>query len=186
MTYIVAFPYDDEALGTLGPGTPQVGGAWQTPWRFVAVARTAARVAGTTLATDLGVPCALDDTSWVRPGAATFSWMMDHNSPKNLEQTLRWFDLADAMGWPYALTAAQRSRSDTAPARGTRTGGVPRTGPSVEEGRDQPAAGDRDENVVGAQEEGRPPPRSWSSPSPPRARAERACVPSGLCRCLPR
>ncbi|MFF3328957.1 hypothetical protein ACFYWX_05255 [Streptomyces sp. NPDC002888] len=82
-------PYDDEALGTLGPGTPQVSEAWQTPWRFVAVARTAAQVAGTTLATDLGVPCRLDDTSWVRPGAATFSWMMDHNSPKSLEQTLR-------------------------------------------------------------------------------------------------
>ncbi|MEU3934008.1 glycoside hydrolase family 97 N-terminal domain-containing protein [Streptomyces sp. NPDC029044] len=37
VTYTISFPYDDEALGTLGPGTPQVGGAWQTPWRFVAV-----------------------------------------------------------------------------------------------------------------------------------------------------
>jgi alpha-glucosidase len=60
------------------------------------VARTAARVADTTPATDLGVPCALDDTSWVRPGAATFSWMMDPNSPKRPEQTLRWLDLGGA------------------------------------------------------------------------------------------
>ncbi|GAA4260474.1 glycoside hydrolase family 97 protein [Dactylosporangium darangshiense] len=107
VTYTIAFPFDDEALGTLGPGTPQVGGAWQTSWRFVAVARTAAQVAETTLATDLGVPCALDDTSWIRPGAATFSWMMDHNSPKSLEQTIRWFDLGQQMGWPYALVDAR-------------------------------------------------------------------------------
>ncbi|MFK0160680.1 glycoside hydrolase family 97 catalytic domain-containing protein [Streptomyces sp. NPDC090493] len=107
VTYTIAFPYDDEALGTLGPGTPQVSGHWQTPWRFVAVARTAAQVANTTLATDLGVPCALDDTSWVRPGAATFSWMMDHNSPKSLEQTIHWFDLGKEMGWPYALVDAR-------------------------------------------------------------------------------
>ena len=103
VTYSIAFPYDDEALGTLGPGTPQVSGAWQTPWRFMAVARTAAQVANTTLATDLGVPCRLDDTSWVRPGSATFSWMMDHNSPRSLEATVKWFDLGKAMGWPYAL-----------------------------------------------------------------------------------
>lgn len=107
VTYSVAFPYDDEALGTLGPGTPQVSGAWQTSWRFVAVSRTAAQVANTTLATDLGVPCALDDTSWVRPGAATFSWMMDHASPRSLEQTIRWFDLGKEMGWPYALVDAR-------------------------------------------------------------------------------
>ncbi|MFF7266745.1 glycoside hydrolase family 97 catalytic domain-containing protein [Streptomyces sp. NPDC008159] len=107
VTYTIAFPYDDEALGTLGPGTPRVSGAWQTPWRFVAVARTAAQVANTTLATDLGVPCALDDTSWVRPGAATFSWMMDHASPRSLEQTIRWFDLGKEMGWPYALVDAR-------------------------------------------------------------------------------
>ncbi|WP_198655257.1 glycoside hydrolase family 97 protein [Streptomyces geranii] len=110
VTYTVAFPHDDEALGTLGPGTPQVGGAWQTPWRFLAVGRSAARVADTTLATDLGVPCALDDTSWVRPGAATFSWLMDHTSPTSLEATLKWFELGRAMGWPYALVDAKWDR----------------------------------------------------------------------------
>ncbi|MEI5519733.1 glycoside hydrolase family 97 catalytic domain-containing protein [Streptomyces brasiliscabiei] len=107
VTYAVAFPYDDEALGTLGPGTPRVSGAWRTPWRFVAVGRTAAQVANTTLATDLGIPRAPADTSWVRPGAATFSWMMDHNSPKSLEQTIRWFELGKEMGWPYALVDAR-------------------------------------------------------------------------------
>ncbi|NEB05747.1 glycoside hydrolase family 97 protein [Streptomyces sp. SID13726] len=107
VTYTVAFPYDDEALGTLGPGTPQITGAWQTPWRFVAVGRTAAEVANTTLATDLGVPCAIEDTSWVRPGPATFSWMMDHSSPQSLEATVKWFDLGKAMGWPYALVDAK-------------------------------------------------------------------------------
>lgn len=107
VTYTVAFPTDDEALGNLGPGAPRVTGAWQTPWRFLAVARDPARLADTTLATDLAVPCAVRDTSWIRPGAAAFSWLTAPTSPTSLEQTLRWFDLAKTMGWPYALVDAK-------------------------------------------------------------------------------
>lgn len=107
VTYTVAFPTDDEALGNLGPGRPRVSGAWQTPWRFVAVSRDPARLAETTLGTDLAPPCAVEDTSWVRPGASAFSWLTAPTSPTSLEQTLRWFDLAQEMGWPYALVDAK-------------------------------------------------------------------------------
>ncbi|MET8976832.1 glycoside hydrolase family 97 catalytic domain-containing protein [Streptomyces sp. NPDC004539] len=107
VTYPIAFPADDEALGNLGPGTPRVTGAWHTPWRFVAVAKTPAQLADTTLATDLAVPSKVRDTSWITPGAASFSWLTAHDSPTSLEQSLRWFDLAKAMGWPYALVDAK-------------------------------------------------------------------------------
>lgn len=103
VTYTIAFPLNEEARGNLGPGTPQVSGAWQTSWRFVAVAETPARLANTTLATDLAQPCAVDDTSWIRPGASTFSWLTARASPRSLEQSIRWFDLAKEMRWPYAL-----------------------------------------------------------------------------------
>ncbi|KPI06267.1 Glycoside hydrolase 97 [Actinobacteria bacterium OK074] len=106
-TYSIAFPTDDEALGHLGPGTPQVNGSWQTPWRFVALATDPARLADTTIATDLAEPSAVTDTSWIRPGAAAFSWLTAPTSPTSLEQTLRWFDLAQTMGWPYALVDAK-------------------------------------------------------------------------------
>ncbi|WP_416969496.1 glycoside hydrolase family 97 catalytic domain-containing protein [Streptomyces sp. 4F14] len=110
VTYSIAFPADDEALGNLGPGAPRVSGAWHTPWRFVAVAKDPAALADTTLATDLAVPCAVPDTSWIKPGAASFSWLTAHDSPTSFEQTLRWFDLAKAMGWPYALVDAKWDR----------------------------------------------------------------------------
>lgn len=107
VTYTIAFPADDEALCNLGPGAPQVTGAWQTPWRFVAVSRDPAGLAETTLATDLALPCAVEDTSWVRPGASAFSWLTAPTSPTSLEQTLRWFDLAQEMSRPYALVDAK-------------------------------------------------------------------------------
>ncbi|MBT0566494.1 glycoside hydrolase family 97 catalytic domain-containing protein [Williamsia sp. CHRR-6] len=102
-TFAVAFPTDDEALGTFGPGAPRVSGAWDSPWRFIAIARDAATVAETTLATDLAEPNAIGDFSWVTPGSASFSWLTDNSSPTSLEKLITWLDLSKKLGWPYSL-----------------------------------------------------------------------------------
>lgn len=106
-TYPIAFPTDDEALGTFGPGAPQVGGKWQSPWRFVAVAQSPAELAETTIVTDLAAPNKIGRAAWVKPGSASFSWLTDHDSPTSLERTLPFFDLAQSMGWPYSLVDAK-------------------------------------------------------------------------------
>lgn len=107
VTYPIAFPTDDEALGTFGPGAPQVTGTWQSPWRFVAVAQSPAELAETTLSTDLAAPNRIGRAAWVKPGSASFGWLTDHDSPTSLERTLPFFDLATSMGWPYSLVDAK-------------------------------------------------------------------------------
>lgn len=107
VTYGITFPTDDEALGTFGSGSPQVTGNWSSPWRFVAVAKSPAELAQTTLATDLATPNRIGRAAWVKPGAASFSWLTDHDSPISLERVLPFFDLARSMGWPYSLVDAK-------------------------------------------------------------------------------
>ncbi len=107
VTYPIAFPTDDEALGTFGPGAPRVVGTWRGPWRFVAVAQSPAQLAETTIATDLAAPSRIGRASWVKPGSASFTWLTDHDSPTSLERILPFFDLSRSMGWPYTLVDAK-------------------------------------------------------------------------------
>jgi alpha-glucosidase len=73
-----------------------------TPWRLAIIGDLAAIVASD-LVTSLARPSRVADTSWIRPGAAAWSWWSDGPSTRDLDAQKVWVDFAAAMGWPYIL-----------------------------------------------------------------------------------
>jgi hypothetical protein len=59
-----------------------------------------------TLVTDLAPPSVVGDTSWIKPGRASWSWLSDHDSPQDFDKLKRFVDLAARMGWEYSLVDA--------------------------------------------------------------------------------
>lgn len=79
---------------------------WSTPWRVVIVGETPATIIESTLVTDLADPCKIDDTTWIKPGRAAWSWWSDSDSPQLVREQKRFVDLAVEMGWEYNLIDA--------------------------------------------------------------------------------
>jgi alpha-glucosidase len=76
-----------------------------TPWRTVVVGDLAT-IVESDLVTSLAEPSKVTDTSWIRPGAAAWSWWSDGPSTRDLAAQKRWVDFAAANGWPYLLADA--------------------------------------------------------------------------------
>ncbi|MGW4528668.1 glycoside hydrolase family 97 catalytic domain-containing protein [Amycolatopsis sp. NPDC004378] len=96
------------AAGTAGYGikladTAVTGdGPFVTPWR-VAITGDLATVTESTLVDDLAPPSKLADTSWVRPGKVAWSWLSEHDSPRDPVRQKQFADFAARHGWPYLL-----------------------------------------------------------------------------------
>ena len=103
--YQIRFP--DPAEGWhQGDVEPSSKLPWTTPWRVVMVADSLAGIVESTLVTDLNPPSRVEDTSWIRPGRATWSWWSDHDSPQDYSKMVEFIDLAAEMGWEYFLVDA--------------------------------------------------------------------------------
>ncbi|MGI5289069.1 glycoside hydrolase family 97 catalytic domain-containing protein [Nonomuraea polychroma] len=76
-----------------------------TPWRTMIVGDLAT-IVESDLITSLAAPSQVEDTSWIRPGAAAWSWWSDGPSTRDLDAQKRWVDFAAANGWPYVLADA--------------------------------------------------------------------------------
>ena len=72
-----------------------------TPWRYVVLGDLAA-IAENTLAENLCPPCALEDTSWIRPGVTAWTWLCRERTD-NLSTYKKYIDLAAEMHWQYLL-----------------------------------------------------------------------------------
>ena len=68
--YTLRFPNPEEGLGK-GDVVPT---GRTTPWYVVILGKTPATVVESTLVTDLNPPCQIEDTSWIKPGRAAWSW----------------------------------------------------------------------------------------------------------------
>ena len=77
-------------------------GPFATPWR-VAITGDLATVTESTLVDDLAPPSKLADTSWVRPGKVAWSWLSEHDSPRDPVRQKQYADFAARNGWPYLL-----------------------------------------------------------------------------------
>lgn len=104
-TYRMVPPEPDEGLG-VGDVWPTFDGTWQSPWRVVVVAESLAGIIETTLITDLASPSKVEDTAWITPGRASWSWWSDHDSPKSLPKLYRYADFAAEMGWEHTMVDA--------------------------------------------------------------------------------
>jgi alpha-glucosidase len=103
--YRIQFP--DEADGNYtGSVEPSWTLPWATPWRVIELGDSPATIVESTLVTDVSPASVVKDTSWIKPGRASWSWLFDHDSPQDCTKLKSFVDLAAAMGWEYSLVDA--------------------------------------------------------------------------------
>ncbi len=103
--YRIQFP--DEAEGNhVGWVEPSWTLPWATPWRVIIVGDSVGDIVESTLVTDVSPASAVKDTSWIKPGRASWSWLFDHDSPQDCTKLKAWVNLAAEMGWEYSLVDA--------------------------------------------------------------------------------
>lgn len=103
--YTIRFPEEEEAYGKFS-NKPASTLPWSTPWRVAVIGSSAGDIVESTIVTDLADPSKLDDTSWIEPGRAAWSWWSDSPSPQFVREQNRFTDLALEMGWEYNLIDA--------------------------------------------------------------------------------
>ncbi|MFO0890325.1 MAG: glycoside hydrolase family 97 catalytic domain-containing protein, partial [Isosphaeraceae bacterium] len=103
--YLLRFPDAGEGNGT-GAVRPSSTLPLATPWRVIVVGTSLAPIVESTLVENLNPPSTLTDTSWIRPGRASWSWLFDPPSPQDASKLKAFVDLAADMGWEYTLVDA--------------------------------------------------------------------------------
>ena len=94
------------------PGEPKVAVRadlpHESPWRAFMIADKVERLVESDLVLNLNAPCALDDTSWIRPGKTTFPWWNGFHEEKvpfemglNTETAKYYIDFCAEAGIPY-------------------------------------------------------------------------------------
>jgi hypothetical protein len=73
-----------------------------TPWRTAAVGDLKT-VTESTIVDDLAPPSRVSDTSWIKSGTVTWSWLTEHSSPSDPARQRRYIDFAARNGWGYVL-----------------------------------------------------------------------------------
>jgi len=105
-TYHIAFPLADECTrgytNQFGP-EPRFTLPWAMPWRVMVLGGTAGDIATSTLVTDLAAPSRIADTSWIRPGRASWAWWSYPEGPPTEGMFNQFSDFAAKMGWEYTL-----------------------------------------------------------------------------------
>lgn len=107
--YRIRFPEPGDGDGT-GAVEPSWTLPWATPWRVIMLGDSPADIVESTLVTDVSPASVVKDTSWIRPGRASWSWLFDHDSPQDCTKLKAWVDLAAEMGWEYSLVDANWDR----------------------------------------------------------------------------
>jgi hypothetical protein len=103
--YHLRFPQPGEGNGT-GAAEPSAKLPWATPWRLVIVGESPATIVESTLVEALNPPPSRTDTSWVKPGRVSWSWLFDPSSPQDFAKIKPFVDLSATMGWEYTLVDA--------------------------------------------------------------------------------
>jgi hypothetical protein len=104
--YRIAFPLADETTrgytNKFSP-EPRYTLPWTMPWRVMVLGKTAGDIATATLVTDLSAPSRIADTSWIKPGRASWAWWSYPEGPMTEKLFNEFTDLAAKMGWEYTL-----------------------------------------------------------------------------------
>ncbi len=103
--YSLRFPEATECFGEYSE-KPVSTLPWYSPWRLAIIGDNPGVILESTLVTDLADPSKIDDTSWIIPGRAAWSWWSDSPSPRYVKEQNRFTDLAVEMGWEYNLIDA--------------------------------------------------------------------------------
>ncbi len=99
--YRIGYPDAREAIPGQGH-LPRSALPWQTPWRVLA-AGDLKTIVESTLGTDLAAPAIAIDTTFLRPGRASWSWALRKDPSITYDVQRRFIDYAAEMGWEYTL-----------------------------------------------------------------------------------
>lgn len=103
--YSIQFPQPQE--GRVGePVLPQSVLPWYTPWRIVVISDGLAGLVESTLETDLADPARYDVSEWLKPGVASWSWVILKDDSTIYDVQKRYVDFAAKMHWEYCLIDA--------------------------------------------------------------------------------
>jgi hypothetical protein len=104
--YRIAFPLADETTrgytNKFGP-EPRYTLPWTMPWRVMVLGKSAGDIATSTFVTDLSAPSRIADTSWIKPGRASWAWWSYPDGPDTTNLFNEFTDFAAKMGWEYTL-----------------------------------------------------------------------------------
>ena len=99
--YKINFPQEPEKF-TNGVLFPQSILPWQTPWRIIAVGSLKI-ITESTLGTDLALPAIKMDSSFIKPGRSSWSWIMSKDNFIIYDEQKKYIDYAADMRWEYCL-----------------------------------------------------------------------------------
>lgn len=102
--YTLAFPQEGEAFPG-GALHPEAALPWSTPWRILTIG-SLQTIAESTLGTDLAAPAIEMDPSFLRPGKASWSWVLLKDDSTVFEVQKQFIDYAADMNWQYTLVDA--------------------------------------------------------------------------------
>ncbi|GLB48327.1 glycoside hydrolase family 97 protein [Neptunitalea lumnitzerae] len=97
----LTFPQPEEKM-TDGALNPESKLPWETPWRVIALG-TLETVTNSTLGTDLAKPAITEDTDYIKPGLASWSWAILKDDSITYDITKEFIDYAADMNWGYCL-----------------------------------------------------------------------------------
>jgi len=103
--YSIQFPQPQERRND-EPYLPESPLPWYTPWRIVAVTNNLGDLVESTIGTDLASPAQYDVSSWLKPGIASWSWVILKDDSTIYRVQKRYIDFAASMGWKYCLIDA--------------------------------------------------------------------------------
>lgn len=104
--YKINFPQAPEVF-TNGTPTrdPESSLPWKTPWRIIVVGNLKT-ITESTLGTDLAFPAKKMDMSFIKPGKASWSWIMKKDDSTVFRVQKKYIDFAADMQWQYCLMDA--------------------------------------------------------------------------------
>jgi alpha-glucosidase len=103
--YSIQFPEPQESRDG-GPFLPEFVLPWLTPWRVIAISNNLGGLVESTLETDLATPAKYDVSSWLKPGIASWSWVILKDDSTIYDVQKRYIDFASSMNWRYCLIDA--------------------------------------------------------------------------------
>lgn len=99
--YKVSYPFSWEGGESLSTN-PSWTGNWTSPWRVMIIGELK-DIVESTLVEDVSDPCKISNTSWIKPGSASWIYWAYNHGTRDYQICKQYIDLAATMGWPYVL-----------------------------------------------------------------------------------
>lgn len=104
--YQIAFPQAPERMSPDAPLFPEGTLPLKSPWRTLVIGETLSPIVESSLSTDVSTPSKIDNADFVKPGKASWSWVLLKDDSTIYPVQKRFIDFAADMNWEYCLIDA--------------------------------------------------------------------------------